>query len=141
MRARSQRGQTAVEFTLGVTVLVMLVLAVFQLGVIYYDHVTLEYAARDGAHHAAIQRTAAGLTQATAQSVALATVDDDAQGLNPGQITVTTTSSDAPGAVNGVFWERGDRVTVTVSYPWSINIIGVPLTSGTMTSSSTLSIE
>ena len=142
-RIRRTRGQTAVEFALGVVVLVMLVLGVLQGGVVYYDHVTLEAAARDGAHLASIQRTASGLTQAQALASARQAALDDAQGLDASKLTVTVASADppAPGVQDSVFWEAGDTLTVTVTYPYSFDIIGFPVTSGTLSSSSSMRIE
>jgi hypothetical protein len=38
-------------------------------------------------------------------------------------------------------WAQGDDATVSASYPWSINVMGVNVASGTMTASTTERVE
>ena len=123
---RDERGQTAVEFALIAPLLVILLLAIIQFGIAFHNYVTITDAARAGARKAIVARFASGnFTDATQ------TVKDAASSLDPkllnkaGAISIT-----APGGM-----VAGSQVTVTVNYPYTIDIplIGLTVSSGTLT--------
>jgi len=121
-----ENGQTAVEFALVAPVIVALLLAVIQFAVAFHDYVTLTDAARAGARRAIIARFSGGdFTEAT-QAVKDSASNLDQSKLNaPGAIDV----SDPSGMVSG------SLVTVTVKYPYAITIplLGMTVSSGTLT--------
>jgi len=92
-----ERGSAAVEFALLLPILLVLLLAFVQVGVIARDSLVLTQASRAGAREAAIQ----GSRDAVDQAVRAAAV-----GLDPDRISVVATWSGA----------RGAPVTVDVAY-------------------------
>ena len=118
---RDERGQTAVEFALIAPILVVLLLAIIQFGIAFHNYVTITDAARAGARQAIIARFAAGNFTDAKQTVRNAASSLDQSKLTP---TVTAPSMTA-----------GSLVTVTVTYPYKIDIplIGLTVSSGTLT--------
>src|SRR5689334_1500467 len=57
IRLRSQRGQAMAEFAIVVPVLLLVLMAIMQLGIVYNNWVTLTDAARAGARKAAVCRS------------------------------------------------------------------------------------
>jgi Flp pilus assembly protein TadG len=125
-RIRDERGQTAVEFALIAPLLVILLLAIIQFGVAFHNYVTITDAARAGARQAIIARFASGNFSDATQTVKNAASSLDQTELNkPGAIQITS----AGGMVSG------SLVTVTVHYPYTIDIplIGLTVKNGTLT--------
>jgi len=92
-----ERGSAAVEFALVLPILLLLLLALVQVGVIARDSLVLTQASRAGAREAAVQ----GTKEAVDEAVRAAAV-----GLDPDRISVVATWSGA----------RGAPVTVDVAY-------------------------
>ena len=92
-----ERGSAAVEFALVLPILLILLLALVQVGVIARDALVLTQASRAGAREAAVQ----GSSEAVTDSVEAA-----AAGLDPERLSVDVTWSGA----------RGSPVTVAVAY-------------------------
>jgi Flp pilus assembly protein TadG len=122
MTARDERGQTAVEFALIAPVLIILLLGIIQLGVAFHDYVTITDAARAGARKAITARFGAGSFDDAKQAVR-----DSAAQLNQTQLDPQVTDPDG--------LTPGSLVTVTVTYPYSINIplFGLTVSSGNLT--------
>ena len=121
-----ERGQTAVEFALIAPLLVILLLAIVQFGVAFHNYVTITDAARAGARKAIVARFAGGNFDEAKQTVRDAASSLDQNLLNqPGAIDV----SDPSGMTAGTL------VTVTVKYPFTIDIplIGLTVKDGTLT--------
>jgi len=127
-RLRSQRGQAMTEFAIVAPILLLILMGIMQLGVVYNNWVTLTDAARAGARKAAVCRTGCSPDATTAATNA---VKSSAANLNLSNLTVTVTST----------WVQGQDATVSASYPWSINVMGVVVASGTMTSTTTERVE
>jgi Flp pilus assembly protein TadG len=127
---RSESGQAAVEFALITPLLVVLLLAVIQVGVAFHDYVTLTDAARAGARKAIVARFSGANLTASAQAVRDAASDLDQSKLG---VTVADPTWNSPGSV----------VTVTATYPYSINIplLGVTVMSGNLTATSKERLE
>jgi Flp pilus assembly protein TadG len=138
---RGERGQTAVEFALCATVFFMIVFALLKVATIYGDYVALQHAARDGSRQGSVTR---GTGDAVATSVASA-VTSAVRGsnalLDPTKMGITVTGLDSHQNPDGTLWEAHDRVQVTVTYPWTLDVIGVTLMSGTMSSTTQAIIE
>jgi len=120
--ARNERGQTAVEFALVAPILIVLLLAIIQVGVAFHDYVTITDAARAGARKAIVARLSGGDLTAAQQAVR-----DSASGLNQATLGVSVTDP--------TWNQAGSLVTVTATYPYSINIplLGLTIVNGNLT--------
>lgn len=116
------------ETALVLPILLTLLFAITQFGLLFYNYIDLTSATRDGARKIAVTR-ASGVGEADARSViqSALTVVDPAK----------TDVSISPGGP----WAAGDAVTVTVTYPYQLRILGVDLWSGPMTAKSISRIE
>lgn len=121
-KLRNEDGQGVVEFAFVLPMLLALVLGIVQFGIAFNNYLTLTDATRVGARKAAVSRFLAD-NGAAARSATISA----AAGLNltPGQVTITATSWTTPGS----------DVSVSATYPYSINILGWVVKSGNLTSS------
>lgn len=110
---RSDRGQTAVEFALIAPMLIALLLGIVQAGIAFHNYITITDAARAAARTAITARIQ-GLTGSDITNAATAAAPD----LDPSKLAVTVDPAN-PGSVAG-----GSTVTVTVAYPYTIDILG-----------------
>lgn len=125
---KNENGQAATELALVLPVLIALVLAIVQFGIAFNNYLTITDATRAGARKAAVSRlvgdNGAGATL---------TVDAAAAGLDLSQLHVTVDSTD---------WTTpGSDVTVTTTYPYSIDILGWTVQSGNLTSTTKERLE
>jgi Flp pilus assembly protein TadG len=123
---RSERGQTMVEFTIILPIFLMLVLGVAQLGIAFNNYITITDAARAGARQGAVGRSVPDPTGTT-----ISRVRSSAANLDQSKLGVTVTSP----------WTQGSDVTVTATYPYSINLLGLVVKSGQLSSSTTERVE
>ncbi|HKI91714.1 MAG TPA: TadE/TadG family type IV pilus assembly protein [Gaiellaceae bacterium] len=121
-------GQTAVEFALVAPLLVVLLLAVIQIGLAFNHYVTLTDAARAGARKAVVARFSGASIGDVEQAVRSAASDLDQTQLG---IQVADPTWNVPGS----------DVTVTVTYPYSIGLLGWVVASGNLTSTMTERLE
>jgi Flp pilus assembly protein TadG len=128
LRRQNESGQAMVELALVLPVLVLILLAIIQLGLLYNHYVTITDAARAAARMAAVSRSAPDPVGAATQAAR-----DSASDLDQTQLNVTVTP--------GLPWSNGGQVTVTTTYPYSINLLGVVVKSGTITSTTKERIE
>ena len=120
-RGREEQGASAVEFALVLPLLLVVALALVQVGLLVRDRLLVEAAARAGARTAAVEVDQASIAGAVARSAP----DLDADALTVGVARAGT---------------QGDPVTVTVSYTSEIRVpfIGWLITHGVaMTSTAT----
>jgi hypothetical protein len=108
----------------------MVITAIVQLGIAYHNYLRLAEAVRAGGRVAAVSRTAADPVAATRTSVKKAAGDLT---LTDAQIAVQSTGSPA--------WQSGADVTVSATYPYTISIFGIPVRSGSFTSTTTQRVE
>jgi Flp pilus assembly protein TadG len=112
-----------VEFALLLPMLLALVLAIVQFGIIFNNYETLTDATRVGARQAILLRLNGGDPTSAVQ-----VVKNAATGLNwaqPGAgVTVTAPSWTTPGS----------DITVTATYPYSINLLGWVVANGNLKS-------
>jgi Flp pilus assembly protein TadG len=127
----SEQGQAAVEFALVVPILLMLLLGIVQGGIAFHNYLTVTDAARAAARQA-IEARVSGVTQSDVQQAAW----DAAPDLNHADMPVTLTDPQDP-----TFTQGGTQVVVTVTYPYSINVLGVVVASGRLTSQMTGRLE
>lgn len=120
-RLRNEAGQSIVEFAFVLPILLALVLGIVQFGIAFNNYLTITDATRVGARKAAVSRflgdNGAAASTATYSSAA---------GLDPVKlvVAVTSTSWTTPGA----------DVSVTATYPYSINILGWVVKAGNLSS-------
>jgi len=123
---RDEKGQAMAEFAIVLPVLCLVFFGIFQFGVLFNNYVTLTDAVRAGARTAAVSRDDADPVGAATTAVRNSGAD-----LNQSSLNVTVTSS----------WTAGSDVTVTATYPYSISLMGLVVTSGTLTSKTTERVE
>jgi Flp pilus assembly pilin Flp len=129
-RARDEHGQTAVEFALVAPILIVLLLGIIQIGIAFHDYVTITDAARAGARQAIVARFGPGNFDAAKQAVR-----NSAPGLD--QVKLVPQVTDPSGMT------AGSLVTVTVTYPYAIDIplLGITVMSGNLTATSNEELE
>ena len=130
---RSERGQSMVEFAVVLPFIVMLFLAIWQVGVAFHNYLTVTDAARVGARAAAVNRaTPMGSCQAAKNAIQATVSATQWAQMNsaPGSITCTPAT---PGAV-------GTPFKVSITYPFQFNIF-IARPQQLMTSSATERLE
>jgi Flp pilus assembly protein TadG len=123
---RGEEGQTLVEFALLAPILLLILFGIVQFGIAFKHSIALTDAVRAGARKATVSRTAADPVSAT-QSAVLGAASD----LDAAKVKVTVTSS----------WTPGANVTVSATYPYDINILGIVVASGDLHSATTERVE
>ena len=128
LSVRSEDGQAATELALVFPILLVILLAIAQFGVLFNNYITLTDATRTGARKAAVSRFTGDQGTAAALAVRAA-----ASNLTPSKLNVSVTSSD---------WTvPGSDVTVTATYPYDLNILGWVIQSGNLTSTTKERLE
>ena len=124
---QDERGQTMVEFALVVPILCVVLFGILQFGALYNDYVTLTDATRVGARKAATSRH-----EANPEAAAEAAARNSAKGLDAGDLDIN---------VSATAWEHGESVTVEATYPYEIDLLGIVVASGDLTSETTERVE
>lgn len=127
-RSRRSRGQAMVEFTLILPCLMLLILGIYQFGQTYADYIQVTNAARDGGRKALVSRGDANGVSDTITAAKNAT-----WWLNTSTMNVTVSPAQP--------WAQGQNVTVTVTYPYNISLLGFVVASGTLKSATTVRME
>jgi Flp pilus assembly protein TadG len=124
-----ERGQTLVEFAALLPVLCLLLFGIIQFGIVFHDYVTVTDASRVGARKAAVSRfvpDAGAAAELAALEAAGSVADDDL-------LTANCEADD---------WDTpGSDVSCTVTYPYSIDVLGMVVADGTLTSTTTERLE
>ena len=127
---RDQRGQTVTEFALVLPLLMLVLLAILQFGVLFRDYLAVTDAVRAGARKGAVSRsvtTPGGPKKACEDAVKKAATD-----LNVADnLIVSCTSTSGP----------GDDVTVLATYPFDISLFGYVAKSGRFSSQTVERVE
>lgn len=127
-RRSGESGQTLVEFAALLPVLCLLLFGIIQFGVVFHDYISVTDASRVGARKAAVSRFV-GDSGASAEAAAL----EAATSLDEDLVTATCDAAD---------WnEAGSDVSCTVTYPYSIDVLGLVVADGTLTSVTTERLE
>ena len=122
------RGQAMVEFVMVVPLLLLLLLGIFQFGVLFNNYVEITNASRDAVRKGAVSRTSA-----TGVDDVIAAARASASTLKKSDIQVVV--SPLPP------WTVGQDLTVTVKYPGRISILGVAVWSGMLSAETTVRVE
>lgn len=128
---RNQDGQAAAEMALVLPVLAALLLAIAQFGIAFNNYITLTDATRAGARKAAVSRFIGDNGTSAEATVRAAASNLKQSGPGALQVTVDATNWTVPGS----------EVTVTASYPYSIDILGWTVAGGNLTSSTKERLE
>ena len=128
LNARSESGQSLVEFALVLPILCVLLFGIVQVGISYKDYVTVTDAVRAGARKGAVSRN---LGSSSATSATVSQVRSSASDLDQSKLDVTVTSG----------WGPGDDLQVKASYPYDINLLGFVVASGKFSSTTTERVE
>jgi len=120
-----QSGQSTAELAVVLPVLVVLILAAVQVGLVATDYVAIHHAVRESARQAALDPT-----EATATKAAAAAGPD---GLDPDRLTVTLDGGRS----------SGDLLTVGLQYraPTSVPLVGVFIGDVTLNSTAVVRVE
>jgi Flp pilus assembly protein TadG len=126
---RDERGQAAVEFAMVAPVLIVLLLAIVQCGITFSHYLSVTDAARAAARRAIVARVG-GVTPTAIQAAA----QDAAADLDAAQLGV------AVNPPNPALQKGGTDITVTVTYPFEIKVLGYSY-KGNLTSTVTEPLE
>jgi Flp pilus assembly protein TadG len=131
-RPSDERGQTLVEFAALLPVLCLLLFGIIQFGVTFHDYLTVTDASRVGARKAAVSRLG-GDMGASAEAAAREAANglDDTLVDDPGFAVCDADDWNTPGS----------DVTCTVTYPYSIDVLGLVVADGELTSVTTERLE
>lgn len=124
---RDERAQTMTELAIVLPVLCLLLFGVIQFGILWNNYVTLTDAVRAGARKAAVSRHTDPVAAGCAQ------VRQTAAGLD-GTLECST-------FVTGDATRPGADVTVTATYPYEIDLVGIVFASGRIESTTTERME
>ncbi|MCW2964119.1 MAG: hypothetical protein JWO17_1371 [Actinomycetia bacterium] len=128
---RNEDGQAAAEMALILPLLAAILLAIAQFGIAFNNYITLTDATRAGARKAAVSRFV-GDNGASAETAVRASASNLKQS-GPGALVVD---------VKATNWTvPGSDVTVTATYPFSINILGWTIAGGDLTSTTKERLE
>jgi Flp pilus assembly protein TadG len=125
---KRDNGQAAAEMALVLPILLMIILGTIQFGIAFNNYITLTDATRAGARKASVARFSGDFG---ASAAALVKADSGALDTKKLVVSVTSTNWSVPGS----------DVTVTASYPYSINILGLVVKAGTLTSTTKERLE
>jgi Flp pilus assembly protein TadG len=131
-----ERGQAVTEFAVILPILLLVLFAIFQFGVIFNNYIQVAAAAREGARTGAVSRTST--TCSTIGTTVYNSANHAAAGLSLTTSQVTTTMSPS---CSGSEMTAGGDITVTVSYPWSVSLLGQVVASGNLSSATTMRVE
>ena len=124
LNIRNETGQTMVELTIVLPILVVLLFGIMEFGIIFNNYVTLTDAVRAGARKAAVSRN---LGPSGAVAAAQQQVRDASGDLIQSKLPDPTVTST---------WVHGDPVTVCAEYPYTFDIalLGITAKSGNLKS-------
>jgi len=142
--ARREQGQALVELSLCASFLVLVLLAVWQVGTIFSNYIDLSEAARAGARAAAISGapTATGDTASYTTAVSEGTfaakqtapnLTGDPVPAKNMAVTFQVIKTDGTVDAGNTTWHAGSRLRAIITYPYALSLFGVAVTSGTLT--------
>jgi Flp pilus assembly protein TadG len=128
-RVRDERGIATVEFAILAPVLLLILLGIIQIGIYIYTTVDVRQATREGGRQLTLLRNDSGAAQEVKNKVAAAL------GGEVTQSKVGVTFSTPPP------WAPGATVTMTVTYPDALSVMGVHITSGPIKDTAQVTVE
>ena len=131
---RNQRGQAVTEFAVILPVLLLVLLAIYQFGVVFNNYIQVTASAREGARKAAVSRTNGNC--AAVQAIAIRAARASAPRTEP-----VEDGHNRYGHLHQQRLRAGTDTTVTVTYPYAVSILGKVVASGSLRSSTTMREE
>jgi Flp pilus assembly protein TadG len=131
---KRQDGQAVVEFVVILPVLLLVLMAIYQFGQVFVNYMDVTSAGREGARKAAVSRQAGTCT--SVDNLAITAAKAAASDLTQSSLNVTVTRTCTNNA-----YAQGSDVTATATYPYAISILGMVVSSGTLSSSTTMRVE
>jgi Flp pilus assembly protein TadG len=116
---KSEQGQTMTELAMILPLLLILIFGIIQLGIAFNNYLAVTDAVRAGARKGSVSRLSGNPTGDCVTAARNAGAD-----LQQAKFNVTCVST----------WQPGADITVTGSYPYSINVLGVVVKKGNLTS-------
>ena len=117
LKIKDEQGQTLTEFAIVLPLLVVLLFAIIQFGIVFNNYVALTDAARAAARKGAVSRNSSN-PAGDCQSQGFASAGD----LDSSKLQLTCTSP----------WSAGSDVQVDAQYPYSVTLFGFSLISGNL---------
>jgi Flp pilus assembly protein TadG len=128
-RLRDERGVTTIELAILLPVLMLLLVGIIQVGIYIFTIVDVRQATREGGRQLTILRNDSGGEQEVESKVAASLGGEVSSG------SLTYTFSTPPP------WAPGTTVTLTVSYPRGLNVMGLDVTDGPIKDTTKVTIE
>jgi Flp pilus assembly protein TadG len=125
LRARTERGQAAVELALVVPILLTVLYVMFQFGQVYLQYQEVSAATSEGARQASNMAAVPdpGRTTTIKATVRAGTTVGNNASFDHNALVVDVAST----------WSPGSTVTVTSSYPARVSILGITIFSDNLT--------
>ena len=116
------------EFAIALPVFALLLFGIVQVGIVFNNYLALTDAVRAGARTAAVSRH-----EADPEGVTETRVVDAGANLDEAELEVTVEVDPD--------WTTGAEVSVTATYPYEINLLGMVVKSGDLTSTTVERVE
>jgi Flp pilus assembly protein TadG len=117
LKIRDEQGQTLTEFAIVLPLLVVLLFAIIQFGIVFNNYVSLTDAARAAARKGAVSRNS-GNPKGDCEAEGFAAAAD----LDQSKLQLTCSSAFSPGS----------DVQVDAQYPYTVTLFGFSLISGNL---------
>jgi len=144
-RVLSEQGSSLVEMALTMIILLMILFGLIEMCLALYTYHFVSDAAREGSRYAIVHGSSCQVSgvSCTATNTQIQSYVENLgfPGINPANMTVTTTWSASPGGAVCACKGPGDLVTVTVSYNFPLAIPFVPANILAMSSTSSMVIS
>ena len=127
-RLKEQRGQAMPEFALVLPILIVILLGIVQFGLVFKQYLTLTDAVREGARKAAVSRHLLD-PEGYVKAEVVKAGSDLGDEFDANDVDVVSS------------WDPGVDVVIKGSFEFDINVLGVVVKSGTMTSTATERVE
>jgi Flp pilus assembly protein TadG len=128
-RLRDERGIATIEFAILAPVLCLILFGIIQIGIYIYTTVDVRQATREGGRQLTLLRNDSGAAQEVKTKVAAAL------GSEVNQSSVAVAFSTPPP------WSPGTTVTMTVTYPDALSVMGIHITSGPIKDTAQVTVE
>ncbi|HEY2770623.1 MAG TPA: TadE/TadG family type IV pilus assembly protein [Solirubrobacteraceae bacterium] len=128
-RLRDDRGIATIEFAILAPVLMLILLGIIQIGIYIYTTVDVRQATREGGRQLTLLRNDSSAAAEVKTKVAAAL------GGEVKQSNVAVTFSTPPP------WSPGATVTMTVTYPDALSVMGIKITSGPIKDTAQVTVE
>jgi Flp pilus assembly protein TadG len=131
-RLRDERGQALVEFAVVLPILLVLLLGIIQTGIYLFTISDVNQAARSGGRMLTTLRNDSSAVTEVEAKVASAV----SQEVDPTKLSYSFSPTMPPGG-----WAPGAIVTMKVTYPASLSVMGINVNSGPTVATATVTVS